>query len=232
MLVNKKYRALMKSFETIYKKAIQRCDGEHAVEEFLPVPRTVGQLNKLSDSDCLSNMSRRIFQAGLSRKVIDNKWSAFVDVFHDFDIQFNRMMSDEALTSLMDEKRIIRHWGKIQSVRHNAQMIHEFNEQQGGFVKTLAEWPSDNIVEFWHVLKKQFKQLGGLSGPYFLRRVKKDTFLLTGDVINALHYWGAVDEIPKNKKQLSHVQNCMNQWQQESGRAYCQISMILALSFD
>lgn len=232
MLVNKKYRALMKPFETIYKKAIQRCDGVEAVEEVLPKPRTVSQLKKLTDADCLSNMSRRIFQAGLSRQVIDNKWPGFIDVFHDFDIHFNRMMSDDALASLMDEKRIVRHWGKIQSVRHNAQTIHEFNEEQGGFVNTLAEWPSDNIVEFWHVLKKQFKQLGGLSGPYFLRRVKKDTFLLTGDVIRALDYWGAVNETPKNKKQLSHVQDCINHWQQESNRPYCQISMILALSVD
>lgn len=222
----------MKSFDYIYNKAIQRCDGEKAVEELLPNSRTLKQLKKLSDADCLSNMSRRIFQAGLSRKVIDNKWTGFLNVFHDFDIQFNRMMSDDELAKLMDEKRIVRHWGKIQSVRHNAQMIHEFNKERGGFVNTLAEWPSDNIVEFWHLLKKEFKQLGGISGPYFLRRVKKDTFLLTGDVIRALHCWGAVDEIPKNKKQLKHVQECMNQWQQESNKPYCQISMILALSTD
>ena len=222
----------MKSFETIYKKAIQRCDGEQAVEELLPKPRTVKQLKKLTDADCLSNMSRRIFQAGLSRKVIDNKWPGFLEIFHDFDIQFNRMMSDDALAALMDEKRIVRHWGKIQSVRHNAQMIDEFNEERGGFVKMLAEWPSDNIVEFWHLLKKEFKQLGGVSGPYFLRRVKKDTFVLTGDVIKALHYWGAVDETPKNKKQLRHVQDCMNEWQQQSDMPFCQVSMILALSVD
>ncbi len=222
----------MKSFEIIYENAIQRCDGVQAVEELLPIPRSEKQLKKLTDADCLSNMSRRIFQAGLSRKVIDNKWPNFLEIFHDFDIQFNRMLSDEALAALMDEKRIVRHWGKIQSVRHNAQMIHEFNDDRDGFVKMLTEWPCDNIVDFWHLLKKEFKQLGGISGPYFLRRVKKDTFLLTGDVIRALHYWGAVDEMPKNKKQLSHVQNCMNQWQEETGRPYCQLSMILALSVD
>jgi len=222
----------MKSFEIIYEKAIQRCDGEEAVEECLPKPRSEKELKKLTDADCLSNMSHRIFQAGLSRKVIDNKWPNFLEIFHDFDIQFNRMMSDEALAALMDEKRIVRHWRKIQSVRHNAEMIHEFNEERGGFVKVLTEWPCDNIVEFWHLLKKEFKQLGGISGPYFLRRVKKDTFLLTGDVIRALHYWGAVDEMPKSRKQLNHVQNCMNQWQEETDRPYCQLSMILGLSVD
>jgi 3-methyladenine DNA glycosylase Tag len=222
----------MQSFESIYEIAIERCDGVEAVEESLPKPRTTKQLKKLTDAFCLSNMTCRIFQAGLNRKIIDNKWPAFEEVFHQFDIDFNRMMSDEALAALMDEKRIVRHWGKIQSVRHNAQTIHEFNEEQDGFVNVIAEWPSDNIVALWDVLKKQFKHLGGASGPYFLRRVKKDSFLLTGDVTKALFRWGAIDETPKNKKQLRHVQDCMNEWHVESGRSYCQISMILALSVD
>lgn len=222
----------MKSFESIYEVAVDRCDGAEAVETILPKPRTTKELKKLTDAFCLSNMSRRIFQAGLNRKIIDNKWPAFEEVFHQFDIGEVRMMSDEVLVMLMEEKRIVRHWGKIQSVRHNAQSIHEFNEEQGGFVKILAEWPPDNIVALWDVLKKQFKHLGGASGPYFLRRVKKDSFLLTRDVVKALMVWGAIDEIPNNKKQKQHVQNCMNEWHAESGRAYCQMSMILALSVD
>jgi 3-methyladenine DNA glycosylase Tag len=223
---------MMQNFESIYEAAVNRCDGVEAVENALPKPRSVKELKKLTDAFCLSNMSRRIFQAGLSQKIIDNKWPAFEEVFHEFDINFNRMMSDDALAALMDEKRIVRHWGKIQSVRHNAQTIYDFNEEQGGFVNTIAEWPSDNIVALWEVFKKQFKQLGGISGPYFLRRIRKDSFLLTGDVTKALFRWGAIDATPKNRKQLQHVQDCMNDWQIESGRPFCQISMILALSVD
>ncbi|MBL1140693.1 MAG: DNA-3-methyladenine glycosylase I [Proteobacteria bacterium] len=222
----------MKSFELIYESAVDRCGGVESVKDVLPIPRTIKELKKLTDAFCLSNMTCRIFQAGLNRKIIDDKWPAFEQVFQQFDIDAVRMMSNEQLEALMDEKRIVRHWGKIQSVRHNAQTIYEFNEEQGGFVKTIAEWPSDNIVALWDVLKKQFKQLGGASGPYFLRRVKKDSFLLTGDVTKALFRWGAIDETPKNKKQLQYVQNCMNEWQAESDRPYCQISMILALSVD
>lgn len=222
----------MQSFDVIYKKAVDRCDGEQAIDAVLPKPRSIKQLKKLTDEFCLSNMTCRIFQAGLNRKIIDNKWPAFEEVFHQFDINANRMMSDDALASLMEDKRIVRHWRKIQSVRHNAQTIYEFNQDYDGFVKTLAEWPSNNIVAFWTVLKKEFKQLGGASGPYFLRRVKKDTFLLTADVTKALFRWGAIDETPGNKKQLQHVQNCMNEWQLESNRPFCQISMILALSID
>ena len=222
----------MKSFNTIYEAALDREGGVDALEQVLPEPRSVKELKNLPDAFYLSNMSRRIFQAGLNRKIIDNKWPAFEEVFYEFDIDANRALSDEFLERLMDEKRIVRHWRKIQSVRHNAQAIYELNKEQGGFVNTLAEWPSDNIVGFLDILIKRFKQLGGASGPYFLRRVNKDTFLLTQDVIKALMRWGAIDELPKNKKHKQHVQNCMNEWHAESQRPYCQISMILARSVD
>lgn len=220
----------MQTFETIYEAALSR-KGE-ALESLLPVPRTEKELKGLTDAFCLSNMSRRIFQAGLNRKIVDNKWPAFEEVFHGFDITAVRMMSDDVLQSLMDDARIVRHWGKIQSVRHNAQSIYDINEEQGSFVNYLAEWPADNIVELWDLLKKRFKQLGGASGPYFLRRVKKDTFFLTSDVIRALSHWGAIHEEPKNKKQKRQVQDCMNQWHEESQRPFSQISMILACSID
>lgn len=222
----------MQKFETIYGMAADLEGGVEALEALLPIPRTEKELKNLTNSFCLSNMSRRIFQAGLNRKIIDNKWPSFEEVFHQFDINAVRMLSDEVLQALMDEKRIVRHWGKIQSVRHNAQTIYEIDEEEDGFLNYVAEWPSSEIVEFWDVLKKRFKQLGGASGSYFLRRIKKDTFLLTQDVIRAMARWGAIDEEPKNKKQKKHVQECMNLWQEESQRPYCQLSMILACSID
>lgn len=222
----------MQSFSTIYGQAIARCGGEQALQASLPVPRSADEIRQLDDAFCLSNMSRRIFQAGLSQKLIDNKWPAFEQSFHQFDIDAVRIMSDEALESLMHNQQIVRHWGKIQSVRHNAQTIHDINEEEGGFTELIADWPGDNIVDLWVFLKKRFKQLGGASGPFFLRRIRKDTFLLTDDVVRALGRWGAIDFVPKNKAQLRQVQEKMNVWQQECGLPYSQLSMVLARSID
>ncbi len=222
----------LRSFETIFDSAIERNGGLDKLEKLLPQARSVDDLKKLTADYCLSNMTCRIFQAGLNRKIIDNKWPAFEAVFHQFEIDAVRMMDDETLERLMEDKRIVRHWGKIQSVRHNAQTIFEINQEQGSFVEYIAEWPTHNIVELWEVLKKRFKQLGGASGPYFLRRIRKDTFMLTPDVVRALFRWGAIDEEPKNKKQKAYVQACMNEWHTEINRPYCQISMILARSVD
>ncbi len=220
----------MIAFDCIEQAALARVGGAAALQAELFVPRTVQQLKGLSEAVCLSNMTRRIFQAGLNRQIIDNKWQAFEAVFHAFDIDAVRAMADESLEQLMADQRIVRHWRKIQSVRHNAETIHAIRLESGSFVEQLAEWQSAQIVDYWLLLKKRFKQLGGASGAYFLRRIKKDTFLLTSDVVRAMFYWGAIDEPPKNQRQYQQVQDCMNVWQQTSGRPYCQISQILALS--
>ena len=136
----------METFETIYEMAVDMKTGVETLESLLPIPRTEKELKKLTNDFCLSNMTRRIFQAGLNRKIIDNKWPAFEEVFHRFDINAVRMMSDDELQVLMGEKRIVRHWGKIQSVRYNAQTIYEINEEEGEFINYLAEWPSSDIV--------------------------------------------------------------------------------------
>ncbi len=222
----------MQEFATIHEQAIDRAGGEQALQSRLPRPRTTRQIRDLQEAFCLSEMTHRIFQAGLNQKMIDNKWPAFEEVFHQFDIDAARMMNDEYLDQLMQDKRIVRHWGKIHSVRHNAQAIHELNEEHGSFTGYLADWPGEDTVGLWRELQKHFKQLGGTSASYFLRRIRKDTFLLTTDVIRALGRWGAIDFVPKNKTQLNQVQACMNEWHAQSALPYCQISMILARSVD
>src|SRR5215468_1842901 len=96
----------------------------------------------------------------------------------------------------------------------------------------LAAWPGEDIVGLWETLAKRFSQMGGNSGPTFLRMVGKDTFILTPAVIAALRRWGAVDAVPKNRKDRAVVQSCFNTWAAETGRPLCQLSLILAASVD
>lgn len=222
----------MKSFCDIYDEAVLRHDNGKAVELMLPVPSTERELCKKSNAYYLSEMSRRIFRAGLRHSMVDAKWPAFERVFHNFDIETVRHMSDEQLEQLMHDNRIIRHWAKIKAVRNNARVIHELMQKYDSAGSYLADWPSAQIIDLWSDLKQNFTQLGGNSGPYFLRAVGKDTFLLTDDVVKALNKWGAINGKPAGKKALRDVQECMNQWNMESRRPLCQVSMILALSVD
>ena len=139
-------------------------------------------------------------------------------------------MSDEALEALLGNRQLIRHWGKLKSVRDNAAAMIAVADEHGSFGAWLADWPGTNIVELWETLAKRFSQMGGNSGPSFLRMVGKDTFILTHSVTAALRHWGAVDAPPKNRKDRAAVQSHFNAWAAETGRPLCQLSLILAAS--
>jgi 3-methyladenine DNA glycosylase Tag len=159
---------------------------------------------------------------------VDSKWPEFEKAFHGFDPEKISLMSDEQLENLMQNDKIIRHWGKIKSVRQNALMVEELAAKHGSFAEFLAQWPSEDIVGLWAFLKKNGKQLGGNSGASFLRMVGKDTFMLTDDVVAALKVQGIVDKKPTSKRDLQKVQESFNQWKSESGRPLCQISRLLS----
>jgi len=222
----------MTAFQTIYEEALFRVGSEAALKSKLPIPKSRDELRQLNDNHYLSVMSRRIFRAGLKHDMVDAKWPAFEEVFHGFDINRVRMMSDEELEVPLHDSRIIRHWIKIKAVRANAQAMHELIEEANSVGNYLANWPGERIVELWDDLTNRFTQLGGNSGPYFLRMAGKDTFLLTEYVVRALAKWGAIKAEPKGKKARQIVQDQINQWSEESGRPMCQISMLLALSVD
>jgi 3-methyladenine DNA glycosylase Tag len=140
-------------------------------------------------------------------------------------------MSDEQTEALLQDSRLIRHWGKLKAVRANAAAIVQLAEQ-GGMGAWLADWPRDDVVGLWAELAKRFAQLGGNSGPYFLRMVGKDSFILSPSVVSALNHWDAFDGTPKSKADKLRVQEVFNAWVRASSRPLCQVSMILALSVD
>jgi 3-methyladenine DNA glycosylase Tag len=218
-------------FATIIEAARTR-HGAAALEARLPQPKTPDQLAATADDRYLSQMSLRIFRAGLKHSIVDAKWPAFEEAFDGFEPRRVRAMSDEALEALLGNTRLIRHWGKLKAVRVNAAAMLGIAEQHGSFGAWLAAWPAADIVGLWEALAKQFGQMGGNSGPSFLRMVGKDTFILTPSVIAALKHWGAVGAPPKNRKDRAQVQACFNEWAAQSGQPLCQISLILAASTD
>jgi 3-methyladenine DNA glycosylase Tag len=206
--------------------------GAAALEARLPVPKSADELRATPDDRYLSDMQRRIFRAGLKHSLVDAKWPAFEEVFHGFEARRVRAMSDEAMEKLLGDARLIRHWGKLKSVRDNAAALLDVASENGSFGAWLAGWPGDDIVGLWEALAKQFSQMGGNSGPSFLRMVGKDTFVLTHSVDAALKRWGAIAAPPKNRRDRAQVQDAFNAWAKHSGRPLCQLSLILASSVE
>ena len=222
----------MTAFADIEAAAAARNGGPAELTKKLPHPKSSRALKGISDDRYLSFMSLRVFSAGLRHSMVAGKWPAFEEVFHGFEPHRVRAMSDEDLESLMAETRIIRHWGKIKSVRVNAAAICDITDEAGSMGNWLAGWKADQTVELWDQLTKRFTQLGGNSGPYFLRMVGKDSFNLTPYVLSALKHWSLYDGTGKGKRERAKVQLVFDALHAESGLPLCQISMTLAQSVD
>src|SRR5215469_6003211 len=191
-------------FAAIFDAARQR-HGAAAIDARLPQPKSATELAMVGDDRYLSQMSLRVFRAGLKHSLVDAKWPAFEEVFDGFEPRRVRAMSDEALERLLGDTRLIRHWGKLKSVRDNAVAMLAINDEYGSFGSWLGTWPGSDIVGLWDALGDRFSQIGGNSGPMFLRMVGKDTFVLSPSVTAALKRWVGLAP-PKNKKDRAAAQ--------------------------
>ena len=217
----------MKSFKWIYDHVAEHRAGEN-IELLLPQSLSNADLALQGDDRLFSDLTRRVFRAGLKHSLVDSKWPAFESAFWGFDPDKVSLMSDVQLERLMQNDQLIRHWGKIKATRVNAMMVHDIAAAQGSFAQWLADWPENDIVGLWAELKTRGAHLGGNSGPAFLRMVGKDTFLLTDDVVAALKAQGVVEKKPTAKRDLLKVQGAFNEWREQSGRPLCQISRLLS----
>lgn len=220
----------MKPFVDMLALASRRHGGEKAVRAHLPEVLTPAALARRSDAFYLSAMMRRIFRAGLSHQLVDNKWPAFEEAFFGFDPEKLVLMPDDMLDARMQDTRLIRHYGKMRAIRHNAQLVLDIASEHRGFGRFIGQWPDTDLTGLWLVLSKRGKQLGGNSAPAFLRMVGRDTWYPTGDVLAALIANGVVDKALSSQRDRRAAQAAFNAWQAESGLPQAHISRILSMT--
>ncbi|MCJ8168555.1 DNA-3-methyladenine glycosylase I [Atopomonas sediminilitoris] len=218
----------MRDYQWLYEYCLNRFGSQAKLEGQLPQPVSDDALRALSDDRYLSLIGLRIFRAGLKHSLVDAKWPAFEEVFWGFDPQKLVLISAEHIERLMQDKRLIRHLGKLKSVPRNAQFVLDIAQEHGSFGAWIAAWPTDDITGLWTQLAKRGTQLGGLSAPRLLRMLGKDTFVPTNDVVAALSAQGIVDKVPSSLRDKAAVQEAFNTWQAQSGRPLCQLSWMLA----
>ena len=223
---------MVASFTPIYDTACKRKGGPQAVEALLARPKSPKSLAAIPDDRWLADMTRSVFQAGFSWKVIERKWDGFEAAFEEFNPTRWAFMSDEDLDGLLRDTRIVRNAAKIISVRDNAIFLEDLAEKYGSAGAFFAASPPEDYANLLLLLKKQASRLGGTSGQYFLRRAGVDGYILSRDVIAALVAAGIVDKAPSSQKAMAVVQNAFNIWMTETGRSLTELSRILALSTD
>jgi len=220
------------SFQELYAIAVARKGGAAKVEALLPEIPDQASLSEIPDDRWLADMTKRVFQAGFNWSVIEKKWPGFEEAFEGFEVGRWTLMSDEDLDRLLKDTRIVRHAKKILSVRDNAVFIADLAAEHGGAGKFFADWPLTDHVGLITLLKKRATRLGGTTGPYFLRGMGRDGFILTDHVSKALVREGVVAKAPSSQKDLAAVQEAFNAWRTESGRPLAHISRVLALTVD
>lgn len=218
-------------FDSIYQRALARKGSAELLHAMLGAPRSTAQLLAYSDADWLDALTKKIFQSGFVWRVVEQKWPNFRELFFDFVPEKMVLMSDEMLAAKASDPRIIRNATKVMTIRHNAQFILDIAREHGSFSRMVALWPEQDIIGLWALLKKRGERLGGNTGPYALRAMGKDTFLLSGDVEAYLRAYQIVEgSSMQSLGNLKRIQAQFNQWQQESGWSMQQLSRLIALS--
>ncbi|ODS11672.1 DNA-3-methyladenine glycosylase I [Vibrio scophthalmi] len=220
----------LEHFTAIYQRAAERKGGEQALEALLSTPLSREEIAAISDDRWLSAFSMKVFQCGMAWKVVRNKWPNFEELFFGFKIEPLLMLSDEQWEAKASDKRIIRHHGKVMSISANAQMIHEARIEHGSLGKMIANWPAENLTDLWLYLKKNGQRLGGNTGPYALRQMGVDTFILSSDVEAYLRSYKIIEGGRDTQRSLCQCNQAFVHWQQQSGRSLTHISQIIAFS--
>ena len=119
--------------------------------------------------DYLEHLSKSVFQAGISWRVVTAKWPTTVKAFHGFNTERVARMDDRQIDALTKDERVIRSRPKIAAVVHNANALLEL-ERAGGFKRHLRSFTDYEALAT--DLKKRFKFVGDSGIYHFLWTVK------------------------------------------------------------
>ena len=128
------------------------------------------QITPKSVDDYLEQLSKPVFQAGMSWRVVDAKWPSTRKAFYDFKAERVARFGDREIDKLAQDERVIRSRPKIAAVVHNANALLEL-ERGGGIKKHLRSF--DDYEELATDLKKRFKFVGDSGMYHFLWTVKQ-----------------------------------------------------------
>ncbi len=124
------------------------------------------QIEPKRPGDYLEVMSKAILQAGMSWKVVENKWAGTREVFHDFDALAVASMPETEIAAVATDRRIIRNRKKVEAIIDNARRIVELDEEHKGFRNYLRSHGGFEATV--KDLRKNFRFMGEMGCYYFL----------------------------------------------------------------
>lgn len=113
-----------------------------------------------NDGGYLEELTRAIFQAGFSWRVIRDKWSAFQIAFDGFDVETVAGYGEPDVERLLADTGIVRNRRKIEATIHNARTIWELSQAHGTFHAYLRSLDGMDYAGRRKELSARFKNLG------------------------------------------------------------------------
>jgi 3-methyladenine DNA glycosylase Tag len=127
-----------------------------------------------SDNGYLEQMTKSVFQAGFSWKVIRDKWPGFQRAFDGFDIDGVAGYHTHDIDRLLADESIVRNGRKIEATIHNARVMRRLIDEHGSFFDYLRSLDHLDYPARRQELRQRFKHLGPTGIFTFLWSVDEE----------------------------------------------------------
>jgi 3-methyladenine DNA glycosylase Tag len=126
------------------------------------------------DNGYLEELTKAIFQAGFSWRVIRDKWSNFQEAFDGFDVTTVAGYGEPDVERLAADQGIVRNRRKIEATIFNARVMWELIQEYGSFHAYLRSLDGSEYAARRQELGRRFKNLGPTGVFTFLWCVNEE----------------------------------------------------------
>jgi 3-methyladenine DNA glycosylase Tag len=125
------------------------------------------QIEDASPAEILESITKAVFQAGMSWRVVEAKWPGFREAFHGFDPERVAAMTPDDVARLKEDTRIIRNARKIEATVYNAEAVLALDQDTRGGIRAWLG-SRGGFAETLDAMRNEFKFLGDVGAYYVL----------------------------------------------------------------
>lgn len=119
-------------------------------------------------------LSKAVFNAGFSYRVVDAKWKGIKEIFNNFEPKKISKWTNDEISSALNSPKIIRNSKKVNAIVSNANTFLDIVKKFGSFEDYLKSFRDKSYEERQKILSKQFKWLGPTGAHFFLWSAGED----------------------------------------------------------
>ena len=121
------------------------------------------------DDEYFEELTKSVFQGGLSWQVIEAKWPGFRRAFSNFDVKDVSDYLPDDVDRLMSDPEIVRNLTKIEATIENAAEVLLIQIEHGSFREYLESFPTP--ADAAEDIARRFRQIGPTAAAAFVERV-------------------------------------------------------------